>query len=753
MGLPEPPDLDARIASAWRAAGGDGLDEAWRALRLLGRGELERALELAASPGELDAALDASARAFLVAQPAIALRARIARALDARDVADVPRDVPATGLRRLLRAVGRLPDADAIDDTTLEAALERMLAAADGPVPRRRLERALCHAAGVTLIDDESAASDVRHWLADDPGRPCFADIWLTAGPAPQTVLLIDDGHEAAPGSIVHDAVLVDSRLDDASWLHLRLEAGETTLRTPLRVCLDVQYDLGVASLDRRVGRLTAAGLVTLDRSNLGLLSDDRFGVPPQTGLPATAIPGASALAAIATGELVPDGDRDFAEPEVLGALDAAWPAPVVLDDRTTAIVDLLAGDAQPAVVLGARSRGEVGVVRPGDGGASPNSGAGASVLRDGDAAAAVRALALAEARVARNPYGLWVLDAAVAATRLRTATGGAFAGLAHLAATRARQVAERTSRLPPAVLDRWNPNDPALEALRRSVRALATETHDQDVARWLDAWVAALDRAGDDDTWAGTPPAAEPLTSFLRAQHVPVDLDLAISTLAETPPMVVAEPAADGSTALRLPVRPPVVRAAQAADAGQLALALRGGDRELPPVWLQSFEPDTGIVRHSVLLVLESDELRGLAPVPVEPARSVVRRRPSGVVVPFELLGSLLTAMAEERSWVARLLLDAADGFSAPDVRTLLLRGAQAAVGPTPGAVADAVSTRLAAFAVAPPPGRLPSDAEASVAAPLIARCRAVRDELATAPRRTATVVGDVRRLDDLLH
>ncbi|MEN0011775.1 MAG: hypothetical protein AAGC46_00320 [Solirubrobacteraceae bacterium] len=293
--------------------------------------------------------------------------------------------------------------------------------------------------------------------MPPDAPRPRRGEVWrLRSGDdlAPLTVLITNDGTEEYL-DLWFSARVVDGSASEATVDQITLGRDDhdaTSLGDLLRVLADVRVLVPSAALGERVGSVTDAGRLRLTRLELRQLPADAYGtaerVRPTTDL-ATAVAHLVALrrAAIAEAVRSPDGDQEgleyFHEQHIVGA----WPRRVAIARGLVAVVDLVAGDVPPALIVHTPTPGLAAV---------------AEVLAAADATAAhdaLRRLVAAEVRVSARPHGLWVLDAAVAADDLLrwidayVETLPADAGLRALALRRAEQAAARIARLPYDVL------------------------------------------------------------------------------------------------------------------------------------------------------------------------------------------------------------------------------------------------------------------------------------------------------------
>ena len=263
-----------------------------------------------------------------------------------------------------------------------------------------------------------SAEVEVPARPGHDPQRgPRQGEIW-TATPAlngsNDGLRLLLLGEPRSPEDIV--AVPLGDDLDTAGHRELLFGVDDTTLSVPQVV--PVHHAVGVPAerLDRYVGELTPRGRTLLAQAHAGEIPADAFGPYHRYPLIRTgsgdALP--AALAALRSSEV--DDEDEEAVTEVTGDLDTGWPRRVLVHAGVVAVVNLLGGDAAvPATLTTSAGPGATTVA--------------AAVREKAAAQAAARRLVAAEARVAHRPFGLWALDAALAAAELRDALDPALDG------------------------------------------------------------------------------------------------------------------------------------------------------------------------------------------------------------------------------------------------------------------------------------------------------------------------------------
>lgn len=647
---------------------------------------------------------------------------------------------------------------NALDTASRDDALVALVAArAQTPeqaeVAHREVERLVAEAGGANDAAHAEPppprvlARIARRRAHDRPWRARRTEVWATAavGGASVDVLILDDGQETLL-SLRHSAVVVDTRVACATWLEPILEPEDSTLEVAMRVRLGDQLLVRREDLDVRIGQLTGFGEEALTRVELGLLPDERFGPPPG---PATtkAQPDAVDGAAVAALAVVPapaePSETEIDDVAIAGDPEAGWPRQIDLSEEVTAVIDLLDVTTPPAVLLYGR--------RP------EAKALAARVRTQPDAAEAARRLVVAEARVAARPYGLFVIDSAVAAKALLTHLAEQAADattLTSLWRRRADQAMERLDRLPTF----------AVRATPRKLRGeLAAAVADFEHALAGTAAAARarslLERLRDPEVERASraPDTVKvgDLATAPRTARLPVDLDLRVVDLAEEPPMVDVIDEGTGTLALRLPLRLDVADA-DAESPHALELLLRGAGR-MPQVWVQLFDTATRRVLHSALLRRDGDELVGALPGSLDAGGILVRRRPTRVVELEALRLEALLAAKHDRPWVAHHLLAVARQLATPGEQVDLLRVAwtmidRSAPGTLAGGIRKALANVGAANAAAAPAGPAPETLCQTVEA-WLRRARDVRADHVWRGDDPEDALRDLRALDDLLH
>jgi hypothetical protein len=368
-------------------------------------------------------------------------------------------------------------------------------------------------------------------------------------------------------------------------------------------------------------------------------------------------------------------------------APSSSWRVP--LAEGVEAVVDLTAGAATPSVeVADAAQEGPWSV----------------SAITD-----AVRRLAVAEARRAGDPGGLWALDGALAAIEIAAAVGLADrapepGGLLSMLLDRAPEAAARLTALPREVPESLGHDLrtflPDLVPLRDWIDGSALDAFDT----WRSELVVTL---GERLTIEQKVPETPPTVHADSRREVAPPLDVLRSGLVAPDGVLTATADPTDATfwVARLPIRAVVaqayarvVAAAEAVDAaGAAPAALReqecarlvlealvrapvARDAErvpvsLPPVWVQLFDPATGRVTHSAELELMRGALAARLPAEVISTGILISMQRASWINPRAWIADALTSHGDERPASANAIRALSRALVDPQARDTLDR------------------------------------------------------------------------------
>ena len=458
-----------------------------------------------------------------------------------------------------------------------------------------------------------SAEVEVPARLAHDPQRgPRQGEIWTTApalNGSTDGLRLLLIGDPRGPEGII-TAVPLGDDLDTAGHRELLFGVDDTTLGVPQVVPVHQAVGVPAERLDRYVGGLTPAGRTLLAQTHAGEVPADAFGPYHRYSLIRTgsgdALP--AALAALRSSEV--DDDDEEGVIEVTGDLDTGWPRRVLVHAGVVAVVDLLGGDvAVPATLTTPVGPGATTVA--------------AAVRENGVTQAAARRLVAAEARVAHRPFGLWALDAALAAAELRDALEPALDGDTTLDELIVARIGRALTTLPDgdllkAVLAGARgeaEGEKLLFALAPLAQALDGTSEGTALGQWQSAVRRATVRTTDlvfDDE-----PLADELTDTGLAgvygaiiERIPLDPAALLSEVWAEETIAVEDQGA--TLRLRLTVRQFVLDAARPDVDPRIAAALTPGLDIRAGLWVTLFDPDTGVALDQCQLVADGARLTG---------------------------------------------------------------------------------------------------------------------------------------------
>lgn len=313
---------------------------------------------------------------------------------------------------------------------------------------------------------DRQLPRDGELWAVVVPGSESARAALLVAGAPRDEYLDVWVRGYLVDGAVAH-AGPADYLLtaDEVAWV-----AGADGLR----VAVEYPVHVRLGALRERVGQLTTPGR--------RMWAAHGFGVPnarsaARYGSAATdpADPRRVALAALvaerhAAVDAIVGPVDESAEPRLRNeaALDAAWVERIALAPGLETAVDLLGGDGPVGLLADPAIDGLADLAD--------------SIATNDDASAALRRLAVAEARIASRPASLWVVDAAAAAREALVALGPLAASATALEALARRRAAQASLILPSLSYDTLGADvhDPPLTSVLGA--AIAPILHSEDV-------------------------------------------------------------------------------------------------------------------------------------------------------------------------------------------------------------------------------------------------------------------------------
>lgn len=524
-----------------------------------------------------------------------------------------------------------------------------------------------------------SAEVEVPALPAHEPQRgPRQGEIWTTA-PAldgsTDGLRLLLLGDPRGPEGIV-TAVPLGDDLDTAGHRELLLGVNETTLGVPQVVPVHDAVGVPAERLDGYIGGLTPTGQALLAQAHAGEVPAEAFGPYHRYPLIRTGLGNAQSAALAALRSRNVDDEEEERVAEVTGDLDTGWPRRVLVHAGVVAVVDLLGGDAAAPATL----------TTPADPGATAVA---AAVREDAVAQGAARRLVAAEARVAHRPFGLWALDAALAAAELRAALEPALDGDTTLDELIVARIGRALTTLPggdllTAVLAGTR-GEAEGEKLLLDLAPLAQAIEGTSEGTAFSQWQAAVraatvrttDLVFDDEALADELTDAGVAGVYgAIVERIPLDPATLLSEVWAEETIAVEDRGETLRLRLWLALRQFVLDSARPEVDPRIAAALTPGLDIRAGLWVTLFDPATGVALDHCRLVADGARLTGEVARPVGDCGYAVGIRPRQWIGSEPMCLAALCTAPLLRGAAAPSLRAVGEVFAAEDWRYEMLTG-----------------------------------------------------------------------------